>query len=425
MGKNRPPGATVRIKRRVTCPHCWHAFPPEDILWIARQNELIGDPVLGPEAALRFLPSRFTIQGQALDPKGFVSQGMACPRCHLPIPRHLMEFSSLFISIVGAPACGKSYFLASMTWEMRQEMSRAFCLSFADADPEANRMLTEYEELLFLNPKPTELVAIRKTELRGELYDDLFIDGQETSLPKPFMFTLRPTPQHPKFASLSNTSPGMVLVLYDNAGEHFLPGAESVGSPVTEHLARSRVILFMFDPTQDLRFRSHCHSSDPQMDAGSRVIRQETVFHELANRVRRHLGVAESDPVDRALAVVVSKWDSWAELLDEDMASEPIVGRKGVSGLDMGRVEATSAQIRKLLADLCPEFVAAAENFSDYVVYVPVSALGRAPIKDDASGALGIQPELIKPAWAAVPILYVFAKWSKGLVGIARDSATG
>ena len=60
------------------------------------------------------------------------------------------------------------------------------------------------------------------------------------------------------------------LGLYDNAGEHFLPGRDTLGSPVTRHLARSRVLFFLFDPTQDPRFRKACSGKmhDPQMAEG-------------------------------------------------------------------------------------------------------------------------------------------------------------
>ena len=35
-----------------------------------------------------------------------------------------------------------------------------------------------------------------------------------------------------------------LLVLYDNAGEHFLPGADQATRPVTRHLGRSEAIVF-------------------------------------------------------------------------------------------------------------------------------------------------------------------------------------
>ena len=61
-----------------------------------------------------------------------------------------------------------------------------------------------------------------------------------------------------------------VLCVYDNAGEHFSPGEESASSPVTQHLARSAAVVFLYDPTQDPRFRAACRglSEDPQLARG-------------------------------------------------------------------------------------------------------------------------------------------------------------
>ncbi|MCL2640848.1 MAG: hypothetical protein FWD53_08395, partial [Phycisphaerales bacterium] len=46
--------AAVPLVKRVTCPHCWHVFKPEQILWVAQHEDLMGDPVL-KEEPLRFL----------------------------------------------------------------------------------------------------------------------------------------------------------------------------------------------------------------------------------------------------------------------------------------------------------------------------------------------------------------------------------
>ena len=83
---------------------------------------MLGDARLGPDQQLRFLPTRFSIEGAAIDPRGFACQGLACPRCHLPVPRALLEMDPLFLSILGAPGSGKSYFLTAMTWALRQTM---------------------------------------------------------------------------------------------------------------------------------------------------------------------------------------------------------------------------------------------------------------------------------------------------------------
>ena len=116
------------------------------------------------------------------------------------MPRALLELQPLFASILGAPASGKSYFLAAMTWQLRQSLGRYFSIAFGDADPAANRSLNEYEELLFLNSKQDELVAIRKTELQGDLYDTVLFDQQTVSYPRPFIFSLKPLPNHPGYA---------------------------------------------------------------------------------------------------------------------------------------------------------------------------------------------------------------------------------
>src|SRR4051812_8065624 len=96
--------AAVPLVDRMTCPHCWGTFPPEDVLWIASHDDLRGDPRLGPDQLQRFLPTRFTIDGDAIDARGFPCQFLACPKCHLPLPRALLEMEPAFVSILGAPA---------------------------------------------------------------------------------------------------------------------------------------------------------------------------------------------------------------------------------------------------------------------------------------------------------------------------------
>ncbi len=67
----------LRLVPRITCPHCWNQFPPDQILWVAANADLMGDSVLGPEKPRRFLPTRFNVSGQALDAKGTVCQTLA------------------------------------------------------------------------------------------------------------------------------------------------------------------------------------------------------------------------------------------------------------------------------------------------------------------------------------------------------------
>lgn len=86
----------------------------------------------------------------------------------------------------------------------------------------------------------------------GDLYSRVDLRGRSELLLRPFQFLLTPAA-----AAQGNGSPKRLLVLYDNAGEHFLPGS-TLGTDATRHLAQSRVIMFLFDPTQDPRMRAVC-----------------------------------------------------------------------------------------------------------------------------------------------------------------------
>src|SRR5690606_5447676 len=121
----------------------------------------------------RFLPSRFDPVGRALDVRGEPCHALACPHCHLTYPRDLLELPTTFLSIVGAPGSGKSYFLTSSMWSLRRSLASQFLVSFEDADPDANLKLQDYEQRLFFNDNPRGLVALPKTELDGDLYEQV------------------------------------------------------------------------------------------------------------------------------------------------------------------------------------------------------------------------------------------------------------
>lgn len=415
----------LTLQEKVTCPHCWNVFAPEESLWIAEHPDLSGDPKLGPTFAQRFLPSRLTVEGDAIDQAGYRSSKLACPNCHLEVPRAFFQISPVFFSILGAPACGKSYFLASMSWKMRQILPASFQVSMNDADAEANSLLHAYEELQFLNPNPDELTEIAKTQEIGDLYDRVNMGDHTVTLPSPFMFTLQPLARHPRFESAKRVS--RVMCLYDNAGESFLPGKDTVSSPVTRHLALSRCLFFLFDPTQDPRFRRACigKSEDPQMANRSQrlerevSIRQDTILLEAINRVRRHAGLRDDELHQRPLTIVVTKWDSWKKLLPNLAHAEPYTDHPKLKTrlVDRKAIENASRQVEGLLRQLTPEIVAAAEGFARDLTFIPVSAIGRSPELNPKTGALGVRPRDVNPYWVEVPMLHALSRWTSGLVG--------
>lgn len=410
-----PPG----LRSRVTCPHCWHIFSPDQILWVSEHADLKGDSVLGHDASMRFMPTRFTVEGAAIDGRGMQCQTLACPRCHLILPRPVIGTEPMFVSVVGVPSSGKSYFLAAMTWELRRVLPGIFGISFTDADTITNQMLTINEELLFLQPDAEKWTAIEKTELTGSLYDQVQFGEQTMNLPKPLLFAMRPARGHPSVQKSEHVS--RVICMYDNAGEHFRPGMDSTSSPMTQHLAKSKAIIFLYDPTKDPRFRDRCKevSADPQLFGTANVERQEMILTEAAMRVRRYAGLAPGKKHERPLIIVVAKSDVWGHLLNADLTTEPLVANAlgELSAVNIARVETVSAQLRKLLLQVTPEFVAAAEDFCQHVVYVPVSVFANPPQRVDGQTQLMIRPKDVKPRWVTVPLLYLFAKWTTGLIG--------
>jgi hypothetical protein len=257
---------------------------------------------------------------------------------------------------------------------------------------------------------------IRKTELQGELYDTVQFGDQTINYPRPFLFALQPQEAHPNYTGADRFT--RVLCLYDNAGEHFLAGQDSTSTPVTQHLAQSRLLLFLFDPTQDLRFRQLCQKqglSSPTLTTG-RTFRQEAVLHEAASRVRRYAGLPQNAKHNRPLIVVVTKCDAWLDLLEDRDTQPPWKQLGRLAGVDVERIERRSQAVRKLLTDVCPEVVSAAENFSTNVAYIPVSALGRGPEMDPRTSRLAIRPKDIAPIWATVPLLYGLCRWMPGII---------
>jgi hypothetical protein len=411
---------------RTICPHCWTAFAPEDVLWVSSHEDLRGDARLGPDEPLRFVPTRFNVEGNALDARGFVCQVLACPNCHLTVPRALLEMEPTFISVLGSPGCGKSFFLAAMTWELRRLLPR-FALSFGDADTEANILVKQYENALFLNPRADEVQPlqnlIRKTEEVGtELYRTVRYGNQLVAYPRPFLFAVRSRKHHPWLAT--GRAGGCVVCLYDNAGESFEVGKDSTGSPATRHLAKAQLLLFLFDPLQDVRFRRQIQARlpDTRLLDDHPSYRQEDVLQEVAARVRRALSLPHGARHDRPLIVVCTKLDAWAHLLKDGDVAHPWAPVGQTTGLRLGAIQARSLAVRELLLRVCPEVVNLAEDFTNEVSYVPVSALGSRPVVGEA-GKGAIRPADIRPCWVEIPLLSGLHRRFPGLVPCLKREA--
>ena len=395
-------------KGEIVCPHCWGRSSLETILFISSHPELVGDPLLGPDAPKRFQPSYFTEKGTAFDARGMECTDMACPHCHLKIPNSVIDLQSSIYSIVGAPSSGKSYLLTSMIWQLRKCLPKNFNFSLFDTDPTFNMVLNNYERILFLNPKQEEYVALPKTELQGMGFSNqIVIENSTIDLPRPFVFNLSPLPTHPKYEN-SREQFERSIVLYDNAGEHFEPGRDSAANLATVHLVHSDGIIFLYDPLKDIRLRQNCSPDDPQISQNmASVINQMTIFTEMTSRVHKYSNLKANEKFDKPLVVVIPKYDTWKESFPLDISKMDLFlyDENMQSYLNMDTICAVSFSLRDYLQRIAPELVGLAEGFSQDVYFVPVSALGRMPEFDASKSMIGIKPDHISPIWAEVPFL--------------------
>jgi len=151
-----------------------------------------------------------------------------------------------------------------MIWQLRKAIPK-FDFAISDADAASNAVLNKYEQQLFLNPNPNAPVALPKTQQIGYGFStQIILDGMLTDLPTPFVFKLQPMSSHHDYEAIKDKAL-CNIVLYDNAGEHFEPGRDSVSNPATKHLVHSDGLVFLFDPSRDVRMISKCDKKDPQV----------------------------------------------------------------------------------------------------------------------------------------------------------------
>lgn len=406
--KELPSALTAEIipDGNIICPHCWKTFPAEYLLYIAAHPSLVGDSICGEHEQKRFLPVEYNVNGLPLDSEGMPCTDMACPRCHLRIPSTIIDLKSIYFSIVGAPASGKSYYLTTQTHTLRKSLPEYFSYSFLDVDPQINSILNNYESLLFMNSQMSELVALPKTQQTGESFSSqIFLNGVMLDLPKPFIFELKPTLP-------SDNGKHMNMVFYDNAGEHFQPGADIILNPATKHLAHSNGIMFIFDPVLDAKMRKQCDCSDPQAASQAKTTDQNILMSEMISRIRRHSNLKANEKSNIPCVICVAKYDVWENSFAHNLRNmSPIIhdGDSLKAELDYNCIMDVSFAARSLLQEQAPAIINTAESFFESVTYIPVSNYGTVAMRDQ-NGVIGISPENINPIWVEIPMMLLLHK---------------
>lgn len=425
-----PPGEPkIPLLKQVVCPTCWNEFPPEEMHWIAVHDDLV-DERFSEHRQLRFLPSRFSIGGMAYDEKGRECTEMACPRCGNVIIPHLLQMRPLFLSILGAPGSGKSFFLAAAVRELQRTLGARLNIRFQNSNPLGNHLITSYIRELFDHADdPETTVKLKKTELDGDdWYYRTIIGGQDILLPKPYLYAIQPSRDHAMYDNQDGIS--RVLSLYDNAGEHFLPGSITGTAPVIDHLARSEALLFVYDPLQESAFRERCkkhtQTPDPQVEYAPFKYPQADVLAEAAAHVKRLKKIPPTKLYDKPLIVIVQKFDAWQPLVGKALDRLDKVWKVDADGqplLDSDLIRTVSQTVEQLLLDIAPSIVNEAQAFCSEVVFIPVTATGRSPMAKGTDEAgrpdLLFRPGTLKPRWCELPVLYALLRAAKDRDGAA------
>ena len=381
----------------VTCPLCWLKFDVGDAMSIAVHESLRGDPILGSEEMLRFLPTSFNEDGVPLDPAGMPAPDIACPHCRRRLPPGYLELDNRIFSIVGAPSAGKSYYLSVLIKELQGSLYRNFGITLKDLDPSGNVLLTQMKNRLFSAKRPEDAI-LAKTALEGAMYERYPRFGKMVALPKPFTYSLS-----------EDGKPETSIIFYDNAGEHFEPGLDIEESPGAMHVASSSAIFFLFDPVSNRNFKRLIgQHPDPQLNIGGRIDQQDTILSEMEVRIKRILSVEPSKRIDTPIAIILGKCDIWRNLLKENLEN-PI--KDGY--LDLSIVDSNSEKLRRFMLSIDPSIPSGAQTISSNVRFFALSALGHSPemlTLGECAGKIAPIPEKLNPIDVDIPTIWALSQ---------------
>ena len=398
-------GAAVVLGENFKCPYCRTVSDIGDVLAVSVSPSLLGDAVLGEGEQSRFAPTNFTENGLALDAEGGVCTDVACPCCHMSIPQDLMRLDQIVMSVVGTAGAGKSVFLASAIWQCRQMLRLKFGVGFRDLAPSWNTWIRAYEEKLFFQQDDTQLQQIEKTDLQASnISRSVNLNGE---------LVLLPTPSYFRLGGDADATNEKCLVVYDCAGEHFLPGADTHSSLVTLHTLSADAILFLFDPSADPRMRGLLDRGTGT--ASNYAQMQDVLLAELAAKAKKYMGNRGGRKLTQPLLFAISK----ADMLHNEIPLDRELYCRNAAGhltLDIAALRALSQTTEEFLNRYVPEVAATARDISDDVWFMPMSALGHNPMRE------GVRPCDIKPIWTELPVVFTLAR--RGLIPTVNGSLT-
>lgn len=398
--------ASAKKEQQTTffCPHCNEPFIPKNVLAVAVHPQLQGDSILGPHAMKRFVPTQYTQSGLVLDEMGAECNDFACTQCHLKLPPFYENTVHHRIAIVGAPAAGKAYYLASLVHQLERELPQHFGIPFRDADPEQNAALNNMRMRAFYSNTPEEFREGREflsTKLRSRVWRH----NEWTQLPHPFIYTL----------NKGNASHS--LIFYSGCPDDDESHTQNVPKFDKDALRHVDAIFYVFDPCQHPAFREIIEDlSTSASDLSPRILRQQSILlTDIELHLRKSLGLPHGTKVNTPIAFILTKSDLWQSLL----GPEPLLSTVRSGRLKMNNIQSNSLRIRELLFRIAPEICSHAEAISGNLNYFAVSSFGIQPqiFMDELTGETFTAPAggKLVPSYVSAPLMWILSQYDSAL----------
>ena len=395
----------------LTCPNCFWRFPAEQLLFISNTTTLVFDHRLRANVPLRFVPTRFTSDGDAIDPGGMPCRETACPHCHLKVPRLLTRRRTFSISTITLSRSGprSSPFTAMANCFCKLDQSMG--LRLQDIDMDGNQILRYFEAL----KQPRHDTRGMPLEAPLEYYSGVYFhdhDGAATMLSKPCLFHLDPLSNHPGYAYRNKIA--RVACLYSNYSEEFEEFINPLGMSTVRHITDACGLIFVFDPTQLVQIAALLRrDSEPQWRSKDRN-RLEMVYGHVINKISQLRGLQSTERLNVPIVVAVTNFAKWRPLLGptELPSVYSDIDENSVRFLDTGVVQTISKACRGMLMQHAPEIIGMFESHcrAKDILYVPMSE------QTNELESTTMSWRTISPIWAEVPLLTLIAKMEPELL---------
>lgn len=280
---------------------------------------------------------------------------LVCGSCGHDLPDTITNSETKVISVVGAAACGKSYFIAALLRQIMEEGLLAKTNGASTTFLPGSREIytTRYKQ------KMDSCLPMDATNFVTDIVKDN----------PPILVQL--TSMSAKNKKIDNT-----YSFFDAAGESF--DKPDVLASVTPYIAHSDAIVIILDPRQIPRVDEAVTSAMPCLPAIAER-HYEELINNIANVIYDNNKIKRTKKIDIPVCLAFSKWDMLINtpgLLPEDMN----VSRSDVSsaknGFNADMVMNSSAEIRSLLNEWDPNVLITLESRFETVTYFGFSAWG-------------------------------------------------